>query len=99
MYMVVTVSLCLSLAKLLFFNTGAGVYHHMEHAAVSRSFTTNLALWQHMHTSSTANAIILDMAQKTFLYWILTSLNKDRQLALSPWNFCLDYQTINTVSS
>jgi hypothetical protein len=43
MYMVVTVSLCLSLAKLIFFNTGAGGHHHMEHAAVSESFNSNLA--------------------------------------------------------
>jgi hypothetical protein len=41
MYMVVTVSLCLSLAKLIFFNTGAGGHHHTEHAAVS--LISNLA--------------------------------------------------------
>jgi len=43
MYMVVTVSLCLSLAKLIFFNIVAGGHHHMEHAAVSQSFISNLA--------------------------------------------------------
>jgi len=41
MYMVFTVSLCLSLAKLIFFNAGAGGHHHTEHVAVS--FISNLA--------------------------------------------------------
>jgi len=42
MYTVVTVSLWLSLAKLIF-NTGAGGHHHMEHAAVPQHFISNLA--------------------------------------------------------